>query len=123
MINYAAMFDDKLPEPEAIISDERMEEVASLLINTFRMNAGIYGTNISYVDIEQQKELNNFETFIIPEYEFDSLAEKLLRIRKPDVVHIYKIIEPVISDDDSSEFKFIIKVKTINLTGNGDESK
>lgn len=123
MINYAAMFDDKLPEPEVIISDERMEEVASLLINTFRMNAGIYGTNISYVDIEQQKELNNFETFIIPEYEFDSLAEKLLRIRKPDVVHIYKIIEPVISDDDSSEFKFIIKVKTINLTGNGDESK
>lgn len=123
MINYAAMFDDKLPEPEVIISDERMEEVASLLINTFRMNAGIYGTNISYVDIEQQKELNNFETFIIPDYEFDSLAEKLLRIRKPDVVHIYKIIEPVISDDDSSEFKFIIKVKTINLTGNGDESK
>ena len=123
MINYAAMFDDKLPEPEVIISDERMEEVASLLINTFRMNAGIYGTNISYIDIEQQKELNNFETFIIPEYEFDSLAEKLLRIRKPDVVHIYKIIEPVISDDDSSEFKFIIKVKTINLTGNGDESK
>ena len=123
MINYAAMFDDKLPEPEAIISDERMEEVASLLINTFRMNAGIYGANVSYVDIEQQKELNNFETFIIPEYEFDSLAEKLLRIRKPDVVQIYKIIDPVISDDDSSEFKFIIKVKTINLTGNGDESK
>ena len=123
MINYAAMFDDKLPEPEVIISEERMEEVASLLINTFRMNAGIYGTNISYVDIEQQKELNNFETFIITEYEFDSLAEKLFRIRKPDVVHIYKIIEPVISDVDSSEFKFIIKVKTINLTGNGDESK
>lgn len=118
MINYAAMFDDKLPEPEVIISDERMEEVASLLINTFRMNAGIYGTNVSYVD-----DSKDFETFIVPEYEFDALAEKLLRIRKPDVVQIHKIIEPVISDDDSSEFKFIIKVKTINLMGNGDESK
>lgn len=118
MINYAAMFDDTLPEPEVIISDERMEEVASLLINTFRMNAGIYGTNISYVD-----DSKDFEVFIIQEYEFDSLAEKLLRIRKPDVVQIYKIIEPVISDDDPSEFKFIIKVKTINLLGNGGESK
>lgn len=122
MINYAAMFDDTLPEPEVIISDERMEEVASLLINTFRMNAGIYGANVSYVD-EVDFNLIKFETFIIHEYEFDSLAEKLLRIRKPDVVQIYKIIEPVISDDDPSEFKFIIKVKTINLIGNGDESK
>ena len=118
MINYAAMFDDKLPEPEVIISEERMENVASLLINTFRKNAGIYGANVSYVE-----DSKDFETFIIPEYEFDSLAEKLLRIRKPDVVQIYKIIEPVVSDDDPSEFKFIIKVKTINLTGNGDESK
>lgn len=113
MINYAKMFKDEvLPEPEIFYSTEKVTDVLHSLTDVFRLNAGVYGCQVSIVSYSEISKSS--ESFIVSQYMFDDLAEKLLRIRKPDIIFIAKEIEPIFSDEPGEEFKYIIHIKTVH---------